>query len=260
MGLRRALERGTLSLHYQPEVEAVSKQVRALEALLRWELPGARAVPPNEFIAIAEDCGLIFPIGEFALRRACEDCLTWQRDGLSGVRVAVNLSPVQLQRQPIVELVARVLGETGLPPSLLELELTETAVIADLAAVTRTLEGLKSLGVRLALDDFGTGYSALAYLRRLPLDALKIDREFITDVGTNPAATAIVAAITAVADRLGLEVVAEGVETQLQERIAREEGCNLLQGFRFARPAPISQLMAQLVATGGGPRAVAANT
>ena len=256
-GLQRALRDGALTLHYQPQVATRSGRVTRLESLIRWELPGKGLVPPGEFITIAEETGLILPIGEWALDVACRDCKGWQRQGMSGVGVAVNVSPAQLRRPEMVGMVTRTLEQTGLEPHLLELELTESALLQHTQEVAETLDRLKRMGVRLALDDFGTGYASLAYLKRIPFDALKIDREFIRDLATDPGDRAIVSAIVAIARSFGLAVVAEGVETALHERLVREEGCDAMQGYRLGMPVPLAEALrlgGQLGTTLGGKR------
>ena len=242
-GLQRALRDQAFTLHYQPQILTRSGRMSALEALIRWEIPGKGMVPPSEFITIAEETGLILPIGEWVLQRACEDCREWQRRGLTDVSVAVNLSPVQLRKPEIVPLVAQTLAQAQLEPRFLELELTETALLQHTSQVAETLEQLKRMGVRLALDDFGTGYASLSYLKRIPFDALKIDREFIRDLGDDTGDRAIVSAIVAIARTFGLRVVAEGVETAQQERLVREEGCEAMQGFRLGVPSPLAEIL-----------------
>jgi len=241
--LQRALSDQAFTLHYQPQISTRSGRMSALEALIRWEIPGKGMVPPGEFITIAEETGLILPIGEWVLQRACEDCREWQRRGLTDVSVAVNLSPVQLRKPEIVPLVAQTLAQAKLEPRFLELELTESALLQHTGQVAETLDQLKRMGVRLALDDFGTGYASLSYLKRIPFDSLKIDREFIRDLGNDPGDRAIVSAIVAIARTFGLRVVAEGVETALHERLVREEGCEAMQGFRLGVPSPLAEIL-----------------
>ncbi|MEN8182857.1 MAG: EAL domain-containing protein [Myxococcota bacterium] len=241
--LRRALEARDFQLHYQPQISTQTGCVNVLEALIRWEVPGKGTIPPGEFIGIAEETGFIEQLGEWALHQACRDCREWQRRGLTGVGVAVNLSPLQLRKQEIVEVVRRTLQSTGLEPRFLELELTETALLQHTAEVAQNLDQLKAMGVRLALDDFGTGYASLSYLKRIPFDSLKIDREFIRDLESDAGDRAIVAAIVAIARTFGLRVVAEGVETASHECLVREEGCEAMQGYRIGRPEPLAQVL-----------------
>jgi EAL domain-containing protein (putative c-di-GMP-specific phosphodiesterase class I) len=241
--LQRALREQAFTLHYQPQISTRSGRITRFESLIRWEIPGKGMVPPGEFISIAEETGLILPIGEWALTAACRDCSAWQQQGLPGVGVAVNVSPVQLRRSEMAPLVARTLEQARLEPHLLELELTESALLQHTKEVAETLDQLKRMGVRLALDDFGTGYASLSYLKRIPFDALKIDREFIRDLETDPGDRAIVSAIVAIARSFGLAVVAEGVETALHERLVREEGCDAMQGYRLGMPAPLADAL-----------------
>jgi diguanylate cyclase (GGDEF)-like protein len=241
--LRRAIEEKSFALLYQPQVSVRRGRISRLEALIRWEVPGKAVIPPAEFIGIAEETGLILPLGEWALRQACRDCRQWQDGGLPGVGVAVNLSSIQLRKPEIVTLVAATLQEIGLDPSLLELELTESALLQHTADVARNLEQLKQMGVRLALDDFGTGYASLSYLKRIPFDTLKIDREFIRDLADDAGDRAIVSAIVAIGRTFGLSVVAEGVETALHEQLVRQVGCEAMQGYRLGRPAPLHEIL-----------------
>lgn len=241
--LRRALEAKDFQLYYQPQVSTRTGRLTVLEALIRWEVPGKGLIPPVEFISIAEETGFIEPLGEWVLGQACRDCVQWQREGLPGVGVAVNLSPLQLRKPEIVSVVGRALTATGLEPNSLELELTESALLQHTAEVAENLEQLKQMGVRLALDDFGTGYASLSYLKRIPFDSLKIDREFVRDLESDAGDRAIVAAIVAIARTFGLRVVAEGVETATHERILRAEGCEAMQGYRLGMPAPLPEVL-----------------
>ena len=233
--LRHALERDELSLHYQAKVGLRSGAITGVEALLRWENPQLGFVPPNHFIPIAEDTGLIIPIGRWVLHAACAQSMAWQRQGLPPVCVAVNLSPRQFANEQLLEDIAGVLRETGLAPGLLELEITEGMVVGDTAAAIRLLGAIKKLGVRLAIDDFGTGYSSFGQLKNFPIDTLKVDRSFIRDIVNNTEDKAITEAIIAMGKTLSLTVIAEGVETQEQEaflrspRLRRDAGLPLQQ-------------------------------
>ncbi|HET7669047.1 MAG TPA: EAL domain-containing protein [Burkholderiales bacterium] len=237
-GLRRALERGELRLHYQPQVDLVSGEIRAFEALLRWQHPVRGMISPGEFIPVAEDSGLIVPIGQWALREACRETAEWAAAGLGSMKVSVNLSARQFWRGGVTEAVRAALSESGLEPWQLELEITESVVAKDLKQVMLTLEHLRRMGVTVAIDDFGTGYSSLAYLRSLPIQKLKIDRSFIIDTPDDPGASALVAEIVRLAHVLSLEVVAEGVETDRQAVFLRDAGCEAMQGFLFSRALP----------------------
>lgn len=234
--LRSAVSQGLLSLHYQPLFSAVSRRVVGFEALLRWNDPELGWISPGEFVPVAESSGLIFPLGEFALRRACR----FARELLDGGEVhhmAVNLSTRQIQQEGFALEVLRILKETGLPPEALEVEITETALLTSYETSLENLRVLKSHGVRIALDDFGTGYSSLTYLRTLPLDTLKIDRSFIQNLHEQKENELIVWAIIQLARELGLQIVAEGVETEEQVRFTTTS-CDVIQGFWFSRPLP----------------------
>jgi diguanylate cyclase (GGDEF)-like protein/PAS domain S-box-containing protein len=231
--LRRAIERDELVLHYQPLVRLATRQVEGMEALLRWNHPTLGIVPPSTFISIAEETRMIVPIGEWVLRQACKHARSWP-----GRRVAVNLSPRQFQQSDLREVVARALDESGLDPRLLELEITETTAMRNTDRTITTVTELRELGVRIAIDDFGTGHSSLSYLRRFPIDRVKIDREFIAEIETSRSNRAIVSAIVAMAHGLDLSVTAEGVETEAQVAFLAEQSCEEVQGFLFGRPTP----------------------
>ncbi len=235
-GLRQALARGELALHYQPKWEIESGRLSGWEALLRWHSPELGEVRPDEFIPVAERTGLILPIGEWVLRQACLQLRQWRDEGLPAGTMAVNLSARQFRQRDIAEEVSRVLRETGLQPHDLELEITESMLMDDLAAASVALTDLQRLGVRIAIDDFGTGYSSLAYLKSLPLYGLKIDRSFVTGLEASTREEAIVRTIVALAHSLGLVVVAEGVETQAQFASLREAHCDQAQGYLFFKP------------------------
>lgn len=236
--LRQALAQSEFELEYQPKIEFGTRRVTGTEALLRWRHPQRGLLPPDEFITLAEDVGLIVPIGEWVLRTACAQTRAWQRQGLGPLRVAVNISAKQVQRGGLPDTVTRVLAETGLDPSDLELEITEAMLIEDTETAARQLRRLRELGVRIELDDFGTGFSSLSYLRRFGIDKLKIDGSFIRDVETDSESAAIVTAIAAMARSLNIEVVAEGVETAGQLDFVGDLGCQEIQGYFFSRPRP----------------------
>jgi EAL domain-containing protein (putative c-di-GMP-specific phosphodiesterase class I) len=217
------------------------------EALVRWQHPTRGLVAPIEFISIAEETGLIVPLGAEVLREAVQQTKAWQqRPGCSQLTVAVNLSAVQLRQSDLVDMVDAVLRDTGLAPSTLEFEITESVLMHDADQATRILKSLKALGVRLSVDDFGTGYSSLSYLKRFPIDTVKIDRSFVDGLGQDPADSAIVDAIVGVANALNLETVAEGVETQLQMQELVELACTYAQGYLFARPQQAGSLVSLL--------------
>jgi diguanylate cyclase (GGDEF)-like protein len=236
--LRRALEREELTLHYQPQVELATGRVVGVEALVRWQHPRLGLIPPAEFIPLAETTGMIVPIGEWVLREATRQCGDWQGRGLGPLRIAVNLSPLQLQHAGLVETVCDALREAGLDAGSLELEVTESSVVSDQETAVAALRGLRAVGVSVAIDDFGTGYSSLSYLKHLPADALKIDRSFVRDVTTDPTGEAIVGAVVRLGHSLGLSVKAEGVEDEAQSRLLGALGCDLAQGYLYSRPVP----------------------
>ncbi|GAB3492164.1 hypothetical protein GCM10027399_10650 [Curvibacter fontanus] len=247
-GLRRAIERGEFVLHYQPQVEIGSGRVVGAEALLRWEHPEFGLVQPDRFIPVAEDSGLIVPIGAWVLQEACHQAMRWRRAGLPELVMAVNLSAVQFRRGAIEDTVARALSDSGLVPALLELELTESILLQDVEQVTAAVQRLKRLGVQLAIDDFGTGYSSLSYLKRFDIDKLKIDRSFIRDLTTDADDAAIVRAIIQMAHSLGLRAIAEGVETAELMRQLHDFGCDEAQGYHCARPMPAEEFERYLLA------------
>ncbi len=244
--LRRALREGEFVMHYQPKVELVSGRVVGVEALIRWQRPGLGLVPPAEFIPVAEETGLIVPIGEWVLFTACRAAQGWRRQGFSDLRVAVNLSPRQFRQRNLVQLVSRALAESGLPAHCLELEVTESVVMHSVEDAILTLEHLSQLGVHLFMDDFGRGYSSLYYLKRFPMHALKIDRSFVSDIVNNPGDASIVDTIISMSRSLNLKVVAEGVETQEQLDFLKGLRCDQMQGFLFSRPLPLEELEALL--------------
>jgi diguanylate cyclase (GGDEF)-like protein len=236
-GLRRALESSALRLHYQPRVDAASGRVASFEALLRWTDSELGAVPPAEFIALAEETGLILPLGDWVIREVARQLRAWQDAGLGVERVSLNLSGRQL-RPALLDSVSEALRATALPPERLEVEVTESAVIDDAEEGREVLRRLRATGVRVALDDFGTGYSSLSVMRSLPIDAVKIDRSFIRDIASDAQAADLAASIVSMAKVLGLDVVAEGVETSAQCELLREMGCDELQGFLFGEAVP----------------------
>ncbi|MEW5786993.1 MAG: EAL domain-containing protein [Pseudomonadota bacterium] len=246
--LRRALEREELTLHFQPKVELAGGTLVGSEALVRWHHPSRGLVPPGEFIPVAEETGLIVPIGEWVLHQACLQAKAWLDAGLPPHPVAVNLSGHQIKRPDFVHDVAQVLARTGLPAALLELEITESVLMEQARDTLTTLRELKELGVTLAIDDFGTGYSSLAYLKRFPVDTLKIDRAFVNDADSNPDDAAIVKGIIALAHSLRLKVVAEGVETTSQRDFLARAGCDEIQGYLLSPPVPAGELQSRFLA------------
>ncbi len=241
-GLRRALEREEMAVHFQPQASLESGRIDGAEALIRWQHPHRGLVLPGDFMPLAEETGLIVQLGEWVLLAACTQVKTWQRAGGSPLRVAVNLSTRQLQQPGLVAAVAGVLEQTHLDPGSLELEITESTTMNDADLAIRVLSALRELGVRISMDDFGVGYSSLAHLKDLPLHALKIDRSLVRGITRDPNYAAIVAAIIAMARSLGLEVVAEGVETNSQLAFLREQRCHRFQGYLLGEPMPGEQL------------------
>ncbi len=240
--LRHAIDRNEFVLHYQPQVDATSGEILGVEALIRWNHPVAGLVPPGEFIPLAEECGLIIPIGEWVLQQACTQSTLWQKSGLPGVRMAVNLSSRQVEYKNLVRSVKSILDKTGLDPSLLELELTENTVFQNADLALNWLLELKALGVRLALDDFGTGYSSLSYLTRFPFDIIKIDLAFVRAVTKDPGVVAIVTGIIAIANSLNKEIIVEGIDTMEQLDFFQSHGCNRVQGWYFSPAVPSERL------------------
>jgi EAL domain-containing protein (putative c-di-GMP-specific phosphodiesterase class I) len=251
--LRRAIERSELRLHYQPLVNLATGEMVGVEALLRWQHPTRGLMPPLSFIPLAEDTGLILPIGRWVLETACEQLRDWQQrlPAARNLAMSVNISARQFAQADLSGLLAQILDHTRIEPSLLELEITESVVMDQSEASVDRLRGLRALGVRLVLDDFGTGYSSLAYLRRLPLDTIKVDRAFVSGLGDAPLDMPIVRTVVALAHGLGVDVVAEGIETPLQLAELRGLDCDRGQGFWFARPLPADELEALLAAAPG---------
>jgi diguanylate cyclase (GGDEF)-like protein/PAS domain S-box-containing protein len=236
--LRRALELGEYELHYQPKIELATGRLVGAEALLRWNDPGSGLVAPGDFIPVLEETGLIHEVGRWALGRAIDDYLSWRRAGLPAVRIAVNLSPRQLQNRDFVPDLLRAIAVDAEAPAGLELELTETLIMDDVALSTECLGAIRASGVRIAIDDFGTGFSSLSYLSKLPVDTVKIDRSFVVDMAKGPGGMALISIIINLAHSLKLRVVAEGVETGEQARLLRLLGCDDMQGFLMSRPLP----------------------
>jgi diguanylate cyclase (GGDEF)-like protein len=235
-GLRGALERHQLELHYQPKVELAGGTVVGAEALLRWRHPELGVVSPGAFIPLAEETGLIMPIGAWAIDEACRQIKEWREAGMGNVTVAVNISARQFQQDGLTDVVAGALAAYGVEAPNLELEVTESAVMGNAEAAAGVLRTLKATGVKISLDDFGTGYSSLSYLKRYPIDTLKIDQSFVRDISTDPDDAAIARLVIALGHDLGCQVIAEGVETQAQLDFLREQGCDQIQGYLFSRP------------------------
>jgi len=244
--LRHAIEHDELLLHYQPQIDLKRGEIVGVEALVRWRHPQHGLVPPNEFIPLAEESGLVVGLGRWVLRHACRQIQVWLDAGLAPRQTAVNVSAVQLSQGYLVEDVRATLNETGIPPERLELEITESFVMADRDQSFKSLAGLRELGVRLSIDDFGTGYSSPAYLQQIAVQKLKIDLSFVRDVTTNSGNASIVRAIIALGRSLGLEVLAEGVELPEQAEYLRALGCDVIQGYLISRPLPVTEITAFL--------------
>jgi EAL domain-containing protein (putative c-di-GMP-specific phosphodiesterase class I) len=239
--LRHALARGEFELHYQPQLDLRANSVFGCEALLRWRQGDLGMVSPATYIPLAEETGLIVPIGEWVLRTACLQCKAWQDAGLPAVTVAVNISARQFREKNLFQRVGEILAETGLAPGQLELEVTESVIMYDAQQVIASLQAFRDMGVRLSVDDFGTGYSSLSYLKRFPVDRLKIDQSFVRDLGTNADDVAIAQAIITLGHTLSLRVIAEGVETPEQLAFLRQNQCDEIQGYLFGKPMPADE-------------------
>jgi diguanylate cyclase (GGDEF)-like protein/PAS domain S-box-containing protein len=244
--LRSAMGKDELYLAYQPQMEIATGRITGLEALLRWRHPTLGLVSPDRFIPIAENSGLIVPLGEWVLRTACHQTREWQNAGLPTISVAVNVSAVQVRQEDFLDMVKKVLSETGLDPRCLELELTESLLLANAEAMVSVVKELKALGITVAIDDFGTGYSSFSYLKQLQLNKFKIDRSFIRDVAVNPEDATITSAIISMAKSLKLKVIAEGVETEAQMQFLRDRQCDEIQGYYFSKPLSVEEVSVKL--------------
>jgi diguanylate cyclase (GGDEF)-like protein len=244
--LRHAIDEGQFRVHYQPLVEATSQRITAVEALVRWQHPTRGLVAPGVFIDLAEQTGLIVPIGKWVLQQACRDVSAWWQEGLGGLTVHVNVSARQLAQTDFAEITLDLLEHCGLPPQALAIEVTESALIEDAGVAETLFKSLKQAGVAISLDDFGTGYSSLAYLKRFDVDHIKIDRSFVAGIPTDADDCALVEAIIAIGDRLGCLVIAEGVETVNQMDWLAARGCLVMQGYHFGVPVDAEALAARL--------------
>jgi predicted signal transduction protein with EAL and GGDEF domain len=240
--LRQAVANNQLELHYQAQIDIFTDEVVGFESLVRWRHPARGLIPPAEFIPLAEETGLIGPIGEWVLNRACTDALSWPNT----IKVAVNLSPVQFKNRNIAQFVEQVLKVTGLLPSRLELEITESVLLNDVDDNLVILRKLKSLGIRISMDDFGTGYSCLGSLRSFPFDKIKIDKSFVGDLEQNSDSTAIIHAVLRLGHSLGMATCAEGVESTEQLSFLRSEGCTEAQGYLYSKPQPAGEVRRML--------------
>jgi EAL domain-containing protein (putative c-di-GMP-specific phosphodiesterase class I) len=240
---------------YQPQMDIATGRITGLEALLRWQHPELGLVPPDKFIRIAENSGLIVPIGEWVLKTACFQAQKWQNEGLPAATVAVNVSAAQFRQKNFCTLVRAVLHESGLAPRYLELELTESLLLENADLMLSVIQKLRAIGVTLAIDDFGTGYSSFSYLRQFHVSKLKIDRSFIRDVAANPDDAAITAAIISMAKSLRLKVIAEGVEDEAQMSFLRAHHCDEIQGYYFSKPLAVDKVAERLRGHGTEPQA-----
>ena len=238
LDLRNALTNGEFTLFYQPLMDANTAEITGCEALLRWNCPTRGTVSPVDFIPIAEETGLIVPLGEWVLRQACTEAASWPTQ----IKVAVNLSPAQFKNRSIVQTVMSALAQSGLPANRLELEITESVLLQESEATLATLHQLRGLGIRISMDDFGTGYSSLSYLRTFPFDKIKIDRSFVSDLSKEGDCAAIIKAVAGLGRGMGIVTTAEGVETAEQLEHVRNEGCTEVQGYLFSKPLPAAEI------------------
>ena len=240
--LRHALDRDEFSLHYQPKLNLATGEITGVEALLRWAQPDLGMVPPMQFIPLAEETGLIVPIGQWVLKQACAQNMAWQHRGLRPVSMAVNLSPRQFADENLLQDIDDALASCGMSPTLLQLEVTESMVMRNVARAIKVLNAIQSRGIRLAIDDFGTGYSSMSLMKQFPIDTIKIDRSFVRDLPDDSEDRAIAQAIISMGKALGMTIVAEGVETTEQASFLRDHGCDEMQGFLFSKPVIPEQL------------------
>ena len=240
--LRTAMEHNQFVLHYQPQVDAVTREIVGLEALIRWQHPEKGMIPPKYFIPVAEESGLIAPLGSWVMKSAVNQIKEWQEQGIPVVPISVNLSGLQFQSKEIYTIITSVLHSSGVPRHFLKVELTESILLEAEEAAISMLLAIKETGVQICLDDFGTGYSSLNYLKRFPIDVLKIDRSFVMNITTDPKDAEICSAIIALAKCLNLSVVAEGVEARDQYEFLRDKGCDSIQGFYFFKPMPAGEI------------------
>jgi len=257
--LRGAVARGEIQVYYQPEIDISSNRLIRFEALARWIHPTLGMIPPDKFIPVAEESGLIVSLGAYILETACTEALKWQANAPYPIQLAVNVSSIQFKRDCFVEEVTSILSHTGLQPELLQLELTESIMLSGVHRAAETMKRLRALGVSLAIDDFGTGYSCLSYLPTLPFDALKIDRSFVKELDSKPESRAMVHSLVALAHNIGMRVIVEGVERPEQLELIRKFGGDEIQGYLIGRPTPDPALQLSSLARAASPHEVAPN-
>jgi len=241
-GLRHALERDEIRIYYQPQVSIPGERLVGLEALIRWDHPRYGLIPPDDFIPIAEDTGLIIPIGNWVIERVCAQMATWDKRGFGGFKMAVNISAKQLRQKGFISLVRDTIEIHGSEPSRLELEITESSFVKSMTSAVYMLGQFRAMGISISIDDFGTGYSSLSYLKNLPCDRIKIDKSFVRGIGENETTEAIIEAVVVLARRMRMEIIAEGVETVLQSEFLVRTGCSILQGYLHGKPVPVADI------------------
>ena len=246
--LRHALERNEFELHFQPQIKVKTGEIVGMEALIRWNSRTLGRISPADFIPLAEDTGLIVPIGEWILRAACEQCKAWERAGLSPFTVSVNIAAPQFRRSNLLQLVSTVLTECKLDACWLGLEITESSIMKHAEQTIKTLLDLRAIGVAIAIDDFGTGYSSLSYLKRFPVNKIKVDQSFVRDISSDPNDAAIVSAVVAMSKQLGIKTIAEGVETVAQLEFLSRLECDEYQGYLFSKPIPAAEVAPLILA------------
>jgi diguanylate cyclase (GGDEF)-like protein len=239
--LHQALEKEQFLLHYQPQINIKTGAICGMEALIRWNHPKLGLIFPGKFISVAEETGLIVPIGEWVLKTACQQNQLWQQAGLPPIRMAVNLSAQQFQQPSFIKVIKQILRDTKLDPQLLELEITETTIMQNLEFARQMIDHLRQMGIHISMDDFGTGYSSLGYLKQIPFHSIKIDQSFVRELKDDPEDLAIISAVLAIGKGFNLRVIAEGVETQQQVDLLIKLDCQEMQGYRFSRPLPVDE-------------------
>jgi EAL domain-containing protein (putative c-di-GMP-specific phosphodiesterase class I) len=248
--LRKGLQNNELVLYYQPQMDLKDGKIKRVEALIRWESPDLGLVNPGSFIPLAEETGLIMPIGEWAIHEACRTAKKWKDEGYDPIAIAVNVSPKQFRHQDLASIVKDALAKTQLPPEYIEIEITETAVMSNVEDAIVKLKSLREMGIHISVDDFGTGYTSISYLKQYPINILKIDQAFIKGIPNSKDDIGIVTAVIALGHNLGLEIIAEGVETAEQMQFLAEHDCDLIQGYFLSRPLPEIKIVQQFTKQG----------